>query len=89
MRNCTSATYISPNDLEFDEKKKRGNKTSNGTASVVTNAENKVLQSTTDNIVITSNVNTSNSNSSSDGLKVASQAVSDENSGSSENIQPV
>lgn len=43
VRNCTSATFISPVDLEYDEKKKPTQKPKP--------AEDRTLQSTTDNIV--------------------------------------
>ena len=79
VRNCTSATYISPNLIEFDEKKKLTNKAN----TVANNAncnkpnENRTLQSGIDNIMPASNTQTGV-------LKVASYHTHDQ----SENIEP-
>lgn len=86
VRNCTSATYISPSDLEFDEKKKRSGKASssgNTAAGVLKPVEDRTLQSTNDNIVAASQ----NGNGASEGMtKVANSQIAD--NASTENIQP-
>lgn len=84
VRNCTSATYISPCDLEFDEKKKRSGKatSSAGNAGVLKPVEDRTLQSTNDNIVPASQVN-----GTTEGMtKVANTQIAD--NASTENIQP-
>lgn len=87
VKNCTSATFISPNEMEFDEKKKSNNNKIGQSSTVTKNAlnppaaEDRTLQSTTHNIVPAT---TQQNILSTDNLKT--NVISD---ASSENIQPV
>lgn len=75
VKNCTSATFISPVDLEYDEKKKPIAKSSAASAK----SEDRSLQSTTDNIVPSQQNNL-------EPIKTAPTAQNDKDS--SENIEP-
>lgn len=88
VRNCTSATFISPKDFEFDEKKKSGNKSTSGSASNVLKpaVEDRSLQATNDNIVSGTQGNGLNANTT-DNLK-ATHVTQQTDRNSSENIQP-